>query len=65
MEETLVSVSTTFLTRVSLLVGGALLRWLPYTPSVHGVVVRGASGATLQGLADPGVSPSIAGLVFT
>jgi hypothetical protein len=46
------------------LVGGALLRWLPYTPSVHGAVVRGASGATLPGLADSRGSPSTAGLAF-
>jgi hypothetical protein len=47
------------------LVGGALLRRLPYTPSVYGVAIRGASGATLQGLANPGVSPSSAGMVFS
>jgi hypothetical protein len=42
------------------LVGGALLRWIPHTPSIHGASIRGASGAMLQGLADPGVSPSAA-----
>jgi hypothetical protein len=46
------------------LVGDALLHWLPYIPSVYGAAIRGASGATLQGLADPGVSPSAAGMEF-
>jgi hypothetical protein len=46
------------------LVGGALLCRLPYTPSVYGAAIRVASGATLQGLADPGVSPSIAWVAF-
>jgi hypothetical protein len=45
-------------------VGGALLRRLPYTPSVYGAAIRGASGDTLQGLADFGGSPSAAGLAF-
>jgi hypothetical protein len=32
----------------SIYVGGALLRRLPYTPSVYCAAIRGASGATLQ-----------------
>jgi hypothetical protein len=65
MEETLASVLTTFPMRVFPPSCG---RWsaslVTLHPSVYGAAIWGASGATLQGLADPGVSPSAAGMPF-
>jgi hypothetical protein len=44
--------------------GGALLCQIPYTHSLYGAAIQGATGATLQGLADLGVSPSAAWVAF-